>query len=1313
LDLSEAHHDLASEPCLGFDACLQYPTPYLPGEWPKEYKHSGSFPSDFIWGLGTAAYQVEGAYRSDGRGASIWDTFTGADTVGMPGANCSYCCKQAPCPINEGMTKKGATGSVACDHYNMWKSDVALMKAMGLKHYRFSISWPRLVPTGKVSDGVNIKAKKFYSDLIDALVEAGITPFVTLYHWDLPQGLLDPPRINGWWSRDEEGRPSGEILPHWLDYAELCFSTFGDRVKHWVTFNEPWTFTFLASGYGGAPGISEFSNQTIDPYIAAHNVLNAHAVAVDLYRRRFQKKQGGKIGITNNCDWREPRTSSAADVAAAERAVLFQLGWFADPIFGGSGDYPLPLRRLLGDRLPTFTQEERRLINGSADFFGLNHYATGWAAADLTNPGPDYAYATISEDGFQKAQSSWLYSSAWGFRKMLNWVKRRYNNPPIVVTENGWSAKVDGKEHTAQDPSRVQYYADYAAELLASITQDGVDVRGYFAWSLMDNFEWSQGYEERFGVVYVDYSFGKDKNSPKSDLEQPTSRRQVRLRKDSSYWWEEVWRHNKLADPKKADTWKSVSSSAFHGTFFDASCGCSHSISIKTDDSTGSVKSWGSSDDCESGPRKVTVNASTIIMHKEKDGASFLLGYWNRGRNTIEWGDGTIWESAPNKLETVEQLTKGLAELKETCPGFKVCPKFPSPFEDREYPEHYEIEGTFPDDFVWGLGTAAYQVEGGYREGGRGASIWDTFSGADTVGMAGADCSYCCKEAPCEPHSAMADKGATGNVACDHFHMWRSDIALMKSMGLKHYRFSVAWPRIVPTGRIADGVEKDGIRFYSDLVDALLAEGITPYVTLYHWDLPQGLLDPPRVNGWWSRDADGNPDGQILQDWLDYVDVIFDALGDRVKYWVTFNEPWTFTWLASGWGKAPSLPEFGDQSVDPYIAAHNVLNAHAAAVHLYRTKYQPRQGGRIGITNNCDWREPKSKKPSDIAAAERIILFQLGWFADPIFGGHGDYPPEMRKMFGGRLPKFTDEQRRLINGSADFFGLNHYGTAWAELDPGNPHADTSYAKVSHDGLLNGGSGWLFGSGWGFRKMLNWVHRRYPSSPIFVTEGGWSSRESDPALETKDAQRVQYYANYSAEMHKAIFEDGVDVRGYFAWSFLDNYEWEQGYNERFGVTFTIYDLGKDVNSPGDSSEPTAGRQGRIRKDSSCWLEKLWRSNSLVEPGDFLGCAKSTDMFGDFIDTRQTGCLWTISKHNASKVSMKPVYTGTGSGCRSSALVAATSGTTIVANFTKHGADAAERLIGYWNGESNSIEWGDGSTWTKFEAVNKYNKWVFLS
>lgn len=648
--------------------------------------------------------------------------------------------------------------------------------------------------------------------------------------------------------------------------------------------------------------------------------------------------------------------------------------------------------------------------------------------------------------------------------------------------------------------------------------------------------------------------------------------------------------------------------------------------------------------------------------------------------------------------------TKSPSAPVDGCIGFDRCPSYPLPYAFGQWPKTYDYSGSFPPGFVWGFGTASYQVEGGYKEGGRGVSIWDTFTGANTIGMPGNNCSYCCTQAPCPVHPKMADKGATGNVACDSYHMYKTDIALMKSMRLKHYRFSIAWPRIFPTGAASGPPNPEGVKFYSAFIDELLAADIEPYVTLYHWDLPQALLSPPDIGGWWARDASGHPSKQILPNWLHYVDTCFALFGNRVKRWVTFNEAWTFTFLTSGLGKAPSIPEYSDQLIDPYIAAHNVLNAHAAAVHLYRSKYKALQGGLIGITNNVDWREPKTPNSADVASSERAVLFGLGWFTDPIFGNHGDYPPEMRRLYGTRLPEFTAEERNLLKGSADFFGLNHYGTGWVSFHP-EPGADNGYAAMSTEGFPRAQSGWLYGSGWGFRKLLNWIKRRYNNPIIYVTEGGWSTAASTAEEAAKDKQRKMYYANYTAEMLKAIKEDGVDVRGYFAWSLLDNFEWERGYIERFGTVFTDYNFGFDPDAAMNSMhQPTPFRQMRRRKDSNCWLERLWTSNSLVNPEGYF-CVDSSIFKGRYTDPKHVGCFREISVDSDG-------LTGTIKGSNQGAGLLACdmindkpwgpipvkfSGGTIIANFSVSGGP--EFLEGFWTKDTAEIHWGDGNHWNQ--------------
>ena len=431
------------------------------------------FPENFIWGSATSSYQIEGAWKEDGKGPSIWDVF---------------------CLI-PGKVHDGDTGEIACDHYHRIAEDVALMKAMGLKAYRFSIAWSRVLPTGR--DIVNLQGIEFYNKLIDALLTAGIEPWVTLYHWDLPAALEF--EINGWLGED--------IADVFAKYADVCFTHFGDRVKNWITINEPWVVAILGYGHGVfAPG--KKSNNL--PYLVGHNLLLAHAKAVNLYRTKFQHQQG-VIGITNNCDWREPLTDSKEDKEAAQRALEFFLGWFADPVY--MGDYPAVMKARLGNRLPIFSEAEKILLKDSSDFFGLNHYTTMYAA-DATNKkeqGSVYGNGGLSTDqnvnlsvdvAWQLTDMQWAIVP-WGCKKLLQWIAKRYDNPPIFITENGCAFNdelIDGK---VNDVERIDFFKGYILAIGQAI-DNGVNVKGYFIWSLLDNFEWASGYAKKFGIHYVE-----------------------------------------------------------------------------------------------------------------------------------------------------------------------------------------------------------------------------------------------------------------------------------------------------------------------------------------------------------------------------------------------------------------------------------------------------------------------------------------------------------------------------------------------------------------------------------------------------------------------------------------------------------------------------------------------------------------------------------------------------------------------------------------------------------------------------------------
>ena len=454
------------------------------------------FPKDFVWGTATSAFQIEGGPDIGGKGPSIWDAF---------------------CMI-PGKTYQGHTGDLACDHFHRFREDISIMKDMGLPAYRFSISWPRIMPTGYGK--VNQIGIDFYNQLIDTLLDHGINPWVTLYHWDLPLAL----------QMEKDGWLNPEIADYFREYADVCFASFGDRVKNWITINEPWVVAMLGYGQGVfAPG--RISNS--EPYLAAHHLILAHAQAVQCYRQKHQSLQKGQIGITNNCDWREPLTAEDQDKEAAERALEFFLGWFADPIY--LGDYPNTMKERVADRLPVFTDEEKAIVKDSSDFFGLNHYTTMYASAasDSKMQGSVYGNGGLTED--QEVQLSldqnWKLTDMqwaivpWGCRKLLHWIDKRYDHPAIFITENGAAFRDECNDGIVDDVDRIEFYRGYLDAVRQAISE-GVNVSGYFAWSFLDNFEWASGYSKRFGLHYVDFKTLQ------------------RIPKASAKWYKEVIRVN-------------------------------------------------------------------------------------------------------------------------------------------------------------------------------------------------------------------------------------------------------------------------------------------------------------------------------------------------------------------------------------------------------------------------------------------------------------------------------------------------------------------------------------------------------------------------------------------------------------------------------------------------------------------------------------------------------------------------------------------------------------------------------------------------
>ena len=426
------------------------------------------FPADFLWGGATSAYQVEGSPLADGAGPSIWERF--AHTPGM--------------------TRDGDTGDVACDHYRRYKEDVALMRELGFKAYRFSISWSRVFPEG--IGRVNEAGLGFYERLVDTLLENGIQPLPTLYHWDLPAALDDR---GGWLNRD--------VAEWFAVYGRLMFKRLGDRVKRWGTINEPWVITDGGYLFGAlAPG----HRSKYEAPIASHNILRAHAMAVRAYRA----ERNDAIGLVVNIEPKYPASRRASDIAATARADAYMNRQYLDPVY--LGKYPDEMREIFGPAWPEFPAADFDLIREKTDFVGVNYYTRSVVQNDPSNW--LLRASRVKQKGALYTETDWeVYPQ--GFTDTLVWVKERYGNPPVYITENGAAfadpPKVRGTVH--DDPLRVAYYHSHIGAVHAAMEQ-GCDIRGYFAWSLLDNLEWSLGFSKRFGIVHVD--FATQKRTPKA-----------------------------------------------------------------------------------------------------------------------------------------------------------------------------------------------------------------------------------------------------------------------------------------------------------------------------------------------------------------------------------------------------------------------------------------------------------------------------------------------------------------------------------------------------------------------------------------------------------------------------------------------------------------------------------------------------------------------------------------------------------------------------------------------------------------------------
>jgi len=438
------------------------------------------FPDRFVWGVSTASAQIEGAAAEDGKERSVWDVFSERPKA----------------------TLDGSTPAVTCDHYHRYGADLKLMHDMGLHNYRFSIAWPRIIRNG----AANERGLAFYDRLVDGMLEQGIEPYATLFHWDLPQSL-----------QNAGGFANRETVRRFVEYADIVSRRLGDRIAKWMTFNEPWVYSFVGHLYGEhAPGLKDLATALQ----VAHHILLAHGSVVPILRSNGNERT--EVGIVNNLEWIEPASPSEEDRAAASRHDGAFNRWFLDPVFRGS--YPADMLEWYGQAVPSMEEGDLQTISAPIDFLGVNYYTRRIIAHD--DNGDFLKVRRVRYPFVPHAEYEEWEINPEGLYRTLMRVHRDYGAPTLYVTESGTplpdSPGADGEVH---DPRRVQYLRDHFAAVWQAI-KEGADLRGYFVWSFMDNFEWSLGFTKRFGVVYVDYE------------------NQRRIVKESGRWYSDVIRNN-------------------------------------------------------------------------------------------------------------------------------------------------------------------------------------------------------------------------------------------------------------------------------------------------------------------------------------------------------------------------------------------------------------------------------------------------------------------------------------------------------------------------------------------------------------------------------------------------------------------------------------------------------------------------------------------------------------------------------------------------------------------------------------------------
>ncbi len=438
------------------------------------------FPENFVWGTVTASYQIEGAYNEDGKGLSIWDTFT----------------------RRKGKIIDGTNGDIACDHYHLYKEDTGLMKSLNCNAYRFSLSWPRILPDD--SGTVNLKGLDFYDRLIDELKSAGIEPFITIYHWDLPEYIN---RKGGWLTRNTAN--------YFADFTEIVVKKFKDRVKFWMTLNEPLVSFVNGYLYGShAPGIKNI----FKAFKVPHNLLLAHGLGLERIRALDSSLKAGIV----NALW-PVYPSTPEDKRAAVNAEAFTMRLFLDPIYKGT--YPEAIEGKIRFFNHDIKDKDFDIISKPVDFTGVNYYSRNIVKKSF-DPISGFRIIKAGYEGAEFTDMGWEVFPQ-GFYDLLNWIRNEYNNPVVYITENGAAYKDKLINNKVEDAERIEYLKRHLSVMNKSI-REGANIKGYFYWTLMDNFEWAEGFSKRFGLIYTDYATQK------------------RIIKESGYWFAELCRENKF-----------------------------------------------------------------------------------------------------------------------------------------------------------------------------------------------------------------------------------------------------------------------------------------------------------------------------------------------------------------------------------------------------------------------------------------------------------------------------------------------------------------------------------------------------------------------------------------------------------------------------------------------------------------------------------------------------------------------------------------------------------------------------------------------